>query len=155
MAKEKYNKNFIERAEGYAQEGFTDLQIAKKLGICKQTFYSYQKKYPEFRDAILNGKIKTDDDVEQSLLKRASGYDIEEKHTEIKIINGEAKPVSIKTIKKHIPASETAIIFWLKNRRPERWRDGKHIDHSSKDGSMKPDTVIRFVKSNDTETDSE
>ena len=30
----------------------------------------------------------------------------------------------------------TAIIFWLKNRQPEYWRDKQEVDHQSSDGSM-------------------
>jgi glycerophosphoryl diester phosphodiesterase len=149
MARGKYNKNFPSIAKEFAREGFVDIEIAKKLGISRASYYNYQLKYPEFRDAIIEGKIPVDIEIEDSLIKKAKGYYYEEKHTEIEIVNGEPKPKLIKTIKKHVPASDTAIIFWLKNRKPERWKDRSGIDHSSKDGSMTPQINITV---SDTET---
>ena len=35
----------------------------------------------------------------------------------------------VQTIK-HYPPSETAMIFWLKNRDPENWRDRQEVEHS-------------------------
>ena len=34
-----------------------DAEIAAKLGISNGSFYEYQKRYPEFLDAIKRGKV--------------------------------------------------------------------------------------------------
>jgi len=103
-----------------ARDGLTDVQIAERLHIGKATFNRWKHNYPEFFEAIKQGKQKPDDLVEQCLYKRATGYN----YPEDKIMQYEGKPVIVPT-KKHIPPDITAMIFWLKNRRPEKWRD-KH-----------------------------
>jgi len=128
MAKLKYNETFPVLAEKYAKEGMTDAQIAKKLGIGGGTYYRYQKRYREFWESIKKGKSPVDDDVENALLKRALGYDYEEIMTEYQVKGKEeekAKPVTLRRIKKFVIPDVTAQIFWLKNRRPDKWRD-KH-----------------------------
>ena len=57
--------------------------------------------------------------VENALLKRALGYDYEEVKTETE--NGVVTKVT--TITKQVVPDVTAQIFWLKNRRPDKWRD--------------------------------
>lgn len=42
---------------------------------------------------------------------------------------------------KHIVPNMTAIIFWLKNRQPERWRDVQAVDIKSE---HKEEKVVRF-----------
>src|ERR1700733_2891365 len=51
------------------------------------------------------GKDASDDRVERSLYQLAIGW------------NGQ-------------PPNTTAAIFWLKNRRPDRWRDVQQLDHA-------------------------
>ncbi len=67
---------------------------------------------------IKRGKEEPDKIVEATLYRRAIGY--EEDDTKIMQYNGD--PVIVPYIKK-IQPDITAIIFWLKNRRPDRWRD--------------------------------
>ena len=109
--KSKYEENFPERAEAYLQEGHTELELAKHLGISKASLENYKNKHLDFLDALKRGKISTDDEVENALLKRAMGFTVK--------VNG--KDV-------HYPPDVTAQIFWLKNRRPKDWRDVKNIN---------------------------
>ena len=55
--------------EGWARDGLTDEQIAKNIGISKQTFYDWKKKYAEFSDSLKNGTEVIDIQGEQELLK--------------------------------------------------------------------------------------
>ena len=126
--KTKYNKSFIEKAYLLAIKGYNDKMIAETLGISQASFYKYRNEHVEFAESLKRGKAPTDNLVENTLLKRALGYEYEEKTTELKIVNGEPIPVVVKTIKKHIPPDVTAQIFWLKNRMPLDWRDRKEID---------------------------
>lgn len=57
--------------------------------------------------------------VENALLKRALGYDYEETVT-VELTGGRKQT---RKMTKHMAADVTAQIFWLKNRRPDRWRD--------------------------------
>lgn len=105
--------------EGWAREGLTDEQLAEKMDISRSTLSDWKNKFPDISDALKKGKEVVDIQVENALLKRALGYDFQEERVERSDRDG-AKVV--KTVK-HIPPDTTAQIFWLKNRRPDRWRD--------------------------------
>ncbi len=81
-AKKKYNDDFPLLAEGYARQGLTDEQIAHNLGISHDTFYRYQKEYPEFREAIQRGKRPVDIEVENELLRLCLGFESTDRVTE-------------------------------------------------------------------------
>lgn len=133
MAKCKYDKEtFPLLVEGYARKGYSDEQLYKALGISHQTYYDYQKAYPEFLEAIKRGKKPVDQEVVNALLKRALGFEYEEKTTEVEIdAEGKPKPSKIKTTKKLVPADVGAIAFWLKNRVPEEWQERRSTDITS------------------------
>jgi len=126
MAKTKYKPNFPERAKEYAKKGLIEAQIAKNLGIGVTTFNKYKKEYPEFYEALKNGKIGPDDEVENALFKRALGYEYEEVKTEYLTTGNVRRTVYTRKMAPDV----TAQIFWLKNRRPDRWRD--KIEHEHK-----------------------
>ena len=131
----KYNDDFPLLAEGFAREGFNDEEIAAKLGIVLSTYYDFQNKYSEFSKAIKRGKAPVDTIVENALLKRATGYDVDEKRVVMKNIKigkdkdgfDVYKPIKVEEtiITKHVPPDVGAQAFWLKNRKPAQWRD-KH-----------------------------
>ena len=109
--------------EGFARDGLTDEQIAQKIGIGMTTFYRWQEQYRDFRDAIKKGKAPVDIQVENALLKRALGYTEEEVVTEIVEQPDGRQRKQIRKVMRIFPPDTTAQIFWLKNRRPDRWRD--------------------------------
>lgn len=125
------------RVEGWARDGLTDEQIYLKMGISYQTFYDWQKRFPEFREALKRGKAPIDQEVENALLKRARGYQYEETVTEIEEVptgktDSDGRPImkQVKHIRKVMKTAlpdTTAQIFWLKNRRPDRWRDKQDV----------------------------
>jgi hypothetical protein len=126
MAKTKYDpQTWPLLAEGYAREGLTDQQMMKKLGVSNGTFYKYVEQYPEFKEGLKRGKAPVDIQVENSLLKRALGYEYTE--TENKTRNG--KTVEEKETVKQVVPDTTAQIFWLKNRKPDLWRDKQVLGH--------------------------
>lgn len=135
--KKKYDESFPQQALELAEKGLTDREISKQLGIATSTFYEYQKKHSEFSDALKRGKQPVDNDVENALLKNALGYDYEEQVTEERIKEDGTSYTSVtRTLKKHMPGDVTAQIFWLKNRMPKKWRDGKNIELTDKDGAL-------------------
>lgn len=105
--------------EGWARDGLTDEQLAGKMGINPATLYDWKKKYPKISEALKKGKEVVDIQVENALLKRALGYDFQEE----KIERSDKDGLKVVQTVKHIPPDTTAQIFWLKNRRPDRWRD--------------------------------
>ena len=105
--------------EGWARDGLTDEQIAGNIGINTSTLYDWKNKFPKISEALKKGKEVVDIQVENALLKRALGYEFQETRVEKSDKDG----TKIIQILKHIPADTTAQIFWLKNRRPDKWRD--------------------------------
>lgn len=101
------------------------------MGVGYTTFKEYLNRFPPIRAALKRGKAPVDYEVENALYKRATGYTVKLK-----------KPIKVKTTKRitgkgevteerieyadeeqYIPPDTTAQIFWLKNRRPDKWRD--------------------------------
>lgn len=133
----KFSNEKLEEAKKLAKEGYTDEDIAFKLNIGIRTLYDWKKKYPQFMQALKENKDYFDDKVEQALLKRALGYEYEE--TEI-IASKDGKNSKVKKTKKVIPPDTTAIIFWLKNRQPGKWRNRIELQHG---GQIKTETNMQ------------
>jgi len=114
----KFSKSVQEKVEMLALRGFTDAEMAKILDITEQTFNNWKKAHPNFFESLKDWKLRADEKVERSLYERACGYS----HPEDKIFNDGGKPLVVPTVK-HYPPDSTSMIFWLKNRIPDRWRD--------------------------------
>lgn len=135
MAKGKYADWITEDGllllEGWARDGLTDKQIADKIGITAKTLYEWINRFGEICNALKRGKAPVDIQVENALLKRALGYEYEEVTTEITetpYIDKRGKErvrkqKHVKKTKKIVLPDTAAQIFWLKNRRPDKWRD--------------------------------
>ncbi|WP_394896472.1 transposase [Clostridium paraputrificum] len=135
MAKSKWETHVKDKlilVEAWARNGLTDKQIANNLGISKDTFYKYKKEHTDFSDSLKRGKEVIDIEVENALLKRALGYKYNEVIKELFMDKetGEEKLKVTKVVTKEVVPDTTAQIFWLKNRKPEDWRDKKDINHS-------------------------
>lgn len=126
----KFKPEFVELARQYAEAGATDREIAGGLGIAPSTFYVFCNMFPEFSDAVKVGKEPSNDRVERSLYDRANGYAYIEQQA-VKVKDGKdehgalKERVEIVDVERFIPPDTTSMIFWLKNRRPQQWRD-KH-----------------------------
>jgi transposase len=122
----KYHKKFLPIIAKLAGgKGYTNLQIAELLGISEKTVYNWQTRYPEFLQALKEGKAEVVDRLENSLYRSAEGYDTWE---EVEYYNPEEKkwiPHSRK--KKHIPGNATALIFSLCNL-DKRWKRKQEIE---------------------------
>lgn len=123
--------------QGWARDGLTNEDIAKNVGINPKTLYDWIKKWPEIEQALRLGKEPADRKVENAMFENAIGFEWEEevpmklkkewykdgkKHTE--------EEVKIVVVKKKRPPDPASTFFWLKNRKPETWRDKQDIDLS-------------------------
>ena len=97
------------------------------LGVTERTLLNWKKDHPEFLEALKLGKENADDRVERSLYNRAVGYSFES----VKVFQFQGAIIEA-PITEHVPPDTTAGIFWLKNRRPDLWRDVKAIEGTVK-----------------------
>ncbi len=103
-----------ESIRAFLREGGAESDLPRRLNLSAATLRRYRKKYPEFAAMLDECRAEAatlaDDQVEAALFRRATGYDTEDNESP-----------------RHIPADVKAAIFWLKNRRPELWRDRKVV----------------------------
>ena len=142
MAKGKYEQwktpEGLLKLEGWARDGLTDEQIAKALKVSPSTLYDWENKYPEISEALKKGKEIVDRKVENALLERALGgiyqlkktFKVREKYYDKngKLCEKEHLETGIDEV--FIPGDTTAQIFWLKNRKPDVWRDKRDVEVS-------------------------
>ena len=132
MAKGKYEEwlepEGLLKIEGWARDGLTDEQIAYNMGISVATLYNWKKSHLEILEALKKGKEVIDRQVENALLKRALGY----RYTEVtkEFVPELGKIVVTKEVTKEVAGDTTAQIFWLKNRKPNEWRDKRDVEMS-------------------------
>lgn len=119
MAKGKYEKWLKKEnlllLEGWARDGLTDEQIAKNMGVSYSTLKDWKNKYSAILAALKKGKEVVDYEVENALLSSA------------------------------LEGNTTAQIFWLKNRRPDKWRD-KQKEETDKTALDKLDSILKEIK---------
>ena len=152
MAKGKFQEwltpEGLLKIEGWARDGLIDEQIAKNMGISRSTLNVWKTKYPDISDALKKGKEVVDREVENALLKRALGYRYTETTKEAvkDPETGEVKMTVTKEVAKQVSPDTTAQIFWLKNRKPDKWRDKQEYeDHTAID---KLDSILKEMRSN-------
>lgn len=83
---------------GWARNGLTDEQIAYNMGIATGTLYRWKNEHSEIREALKESKEIADLAIENALYNKALAGDT------------------------------TAMIFWLKNRKSNEWRDKQVVD---------------------------
>ena len=125
----------LDRIANWCKQGLTEKQIYNKLGVGHTAFGRYKNDYEELRGVLKEFKEVADETVENSLYKRANGYDWMETTQEVKT-DGEGNLIEKKkkVVTKHVIADTTAQIFWLKNRKLKTWGDHKG-------GDTTPETV--------------
>lgn len=151
LSKNKYKSQVEPRLEtirAWKRHGLVDKEIAKNCGVAECTFSTYKNKYPELCEVLKTGKNDAIAQVENALHLRAIGFDYDEvivikkkivlgKGTDDDGSNGTT--IERKIIKKKVLPDVAAIIFYLKNRAWEHWRDRKEL--TGKDGRPIGDIV--------------
>ena len=121
------------------REGDSNILACKKVGISKSTFYEWLESYPDFSDSLKKARKEFRETIvqtlEQSLWKRAAGYEIEESKNEYRTLKDGSKVlVKSSEITKHFPPDTGALIFALTNLDPENWKNRQDNRLSVDDG---------------------
>ncbi len=149
----KYKPEYCEEVRNLFLLGYTVDEVCLSLGVAEPTYRDWLKKYPDFSRAVKEGKESADAKVAASLYKRAIGFvfqevtregfahkkdkikDAEESDDEEAEFEQESEGDAIdrmaitKVVTKYIPPDTGAIMNWLKNRQPGKWRDKQVIEH--------------------------
>lgn len=120
----KYRAEFAEQAAKLCRLGATDADMAEFFGVSESTINNWKNDHAEFLEALKSGKVEADATVADRLYQRAIGF----QHEDVKVFLHEGEPVIVPLVKHYAPDT-TAAIFWLKNRRPDLWRDKQDIEH--------------------------
>lgn len=124
-----YRKDYAAKALKLCRLGATDVELADFFGVDVATVNRWKLKHPEFRESLKSGKSAADAEVADRLYLRALGYT----HPAVKILQDKGKPLVV-PFDQHYPPDTIACIFWLKNRRPDLWRDKVGMEHSGPGG---------------------
>ena len=162
MAHAEYKKwlepDNLTKLRSWARDGLTNEQIAKKIGVKRQTFQRWLSTYSDMSDALKKGKDIVEAEIEDSLISimkkhtvtttqykmvKKDAFNLKAERSKFANIykldhpNATKEEVGIAVaehvdVYEKIPISKTvtevdptasAIIFWLKNRRPDIYRD--------------------------------
>lgn len=113
-----FSSSFPELGYKLALLGLKDQEISAVFGVADSTLSKWKNDYPEFSEALKNGKAPADAQVVARLFQRAMGYEHDE--VDIRVVNGSVVQTRVR---KYYPPDTTACIFWLKNRQRQYWRD--------------------------------
>jgi hypothetical protein len=127
MSKGKFN-DVKDDIISYIREGDSNILACKKVGISKETFYTWINDKPDFSDSLKKARKEFRETIvqtlEQSLWKRAAGYEVEEVKNEYRTLKDGSKVlVKSSKITKHFPPDTGALIFALTNLDPENWKN--------------------------------
>ncbi len=159
MAKGKYEywltSEGLLKLEGWARDGLTEEQIAKNMGISRSTLNEWKKKYPDILNTLKKGKEVADRSVENALYESAIGkkYKVKKpiKVKEVQYKDGkrvkEVEHIEYAEEEIVIPPNTTAQIFWLKNRKPDVWRDKQDVHvKDDTDKKKKVDNIASILE---------
>lgn len=132
-----YKKDYADLALKFCKLGATDKDLASAFEVSEQTINAWKDRHPEFLESLKAGKGMADAEVASKLFHRATGY--EHPEDDIRVVDHE---IVITPMIKHYAPDTTAAIFWLKNRRPDLWRDKVEQVHS---GEVTFTKIVRTI----------
>ncbi len=150
MAKSKVEKwltsDGLTLLGGWAKEGLTDEQIAHNVGISRSTLNEWKNKYPDISDTLKKEKEIVDFEVENALLKRALGYKYKEitKESFLNPFTSNYELRVTKEVEKEVPPDVGAAMAWLKNRKPDQWRDKPQPKDEEDDSVVIVDELSKY-----------
>ncbi len=129
-----FKQDYIEQTKKLCRLGAIDRELADFFGVTERTINNWKRDHPEFQDALKEGKLLADAEVAHSLYRRALGYS----HPEVHVSRYQGE-VTVTPLTKHYPPDTAACVFWLRNRRPDLWRERR-----AEEGSDEPPEARAF-----------
>ncbi len=120
---ERYVKPYLREIKFWAESGASQEEIAQKLRVAYSTFRMYRKKYPELEEAFQIGDEAAVEEVQAALFKSATGQKVSiKKQIKVKNADGSEKIEEVEE-EQYVAPNPTAIMFYLKNKRPKMWNE--------------------------------
>ena len=113
----------LDKIRELAENGSTDKELIKALGISSSTFYRLKQEHDDFKETVESGRKIAINEIENALFKRAVGFKEScqkgMKIRRVKYSNGkkelEADDVKQYTEETYYPPDPASAIFLLKN----------------------------------------
>lgn len=122
--KSLYSPEVDDNARLHAAAGKNDAAIAAALDVSVTTLRNWRQRHESFHLALQQGRDTWNvTAVEESLIKRALGYEFQED-----VIEHGPKGIRTVNTTRHIPPDTRAAQFVLTNRAPERWRLKQEVE---------------------------
>jgi hypothetical protein len=125
-----YKPEYCGLAHNYCLLGATNEELAAFFEVTRRTVDNWIARHPDFAEAVRTGRVAADARVARCLYDRAVGW----QHTVERTVMHCGKARTLTDIVRY-PPDVQACIFWLRNRRPEMWRERPV---RSDDGSIDP-----------------
>lgn len=121
--KEWLTEDGLLRIESWASDGLTNEDIAHNMGIARQTLNNWCKKYGSILDALKKGREPVVRKLENSLIKKAQGFEYVETTTEMWVGEDGEKKQKVSKHTRYSPPDSSALMFLLKNYKPNKYRN--------------------------------
>lgn len=131
---------------GWRRDGLSLPQIADRCGLSFKSLRNLIDTDENVKNALKQGAEIVDYMVENALLKRALGYTTRDVKVTVgkKLVNGETYEVLKETTEKRVPPDVSAAIFWLNNRKNDKWmRNRDNVGGLSEEDSGMTITILR------------
>lgn len=127
--KSKYDivKENFPKIEKWLKEGVTEKQIATNLGIAMSSWSLYKTQYSELTELIKSSRATVVTDLRGALLKRALGFEYEERKTYIKKDEDGKVTQYTEITKKQALPDVAAINLSLKNYDKDNWANDPQL----------------------------
>lgn len=116
-------ENGLLRIESWASDGLTNQDISDNMGIHRDTFNQWQKRYSDISDALKKGREPVTRKLENTLIKKALGFEYDETKTFIDVMPDGKKKQRIEKFTHYSTPDTGALIFLLKNYKPDKYRN--------------------------------
>ena len=146
--KEWLTEDGLKSIESWASDGLTNEDIAHNMGVHRDTFNTWRKKYSVMSDALKKGRAPVVRDLENALIKKAKGFEYVETTTEMWVGEDGEKKQKVSKHTRYSPPDSSALMFLLKNYKPNKYRNYNDLTKKQIETEMrKVEAEIEKIKS--------
>ena len=140
--------------ESWASDGLTNEDIAHNMGITRQTLNNWCKKYSSIFDALKKGREPVVRKLENSLIKKAQGFEYVETTTEMWVGDDGKKRQKVSKHTRYSPPDSSALMFLLKNYKPNKYRNYNDLTKKQIEAELrKTEAEIERIRGDKGDTD--